>query len=52
MAEQHMCYECMYLSSEVDGRYKCTRPDGNGNYKTSPYVGACMDNFKSKKKEV
>ena len=44
----HMCNECIFLSSDILGRWMCTRPDGSGNHKAHPYVGACVD-FKPKK---
>jgi hypothetical protein len=46
----HLCYECIFLTSDAIGRWICTRPDGTGNYKAHPYVGACSEHFKPKSK--
>jgi len=44
----NICQDCVFLSSNVVGQYICQRPDGTGNYKSHPYVGACSQ-FKEKK---
>lgn len=48
--KMNMCGECKWFSCDDRGRCICTKKEW-GNWKASPYVGACFNYFERKEEE-